>query len=302
MSRVHEEAELSPFVVYEWNAWTDFLITKVVTNALRISARLGHDTRRVMAALPADTRTFLFHLDCTRTSRFPRDRSSLVTALAGRGVKMLNVSLDDISKRRLQQVCGTIGLNTVGATRQGDPQQLVIVKTDLNSAGVRERYLSRWQRWRMGIRLSETITGREDYRVLRRCEVPPEWWNDNTLQIERYVTNCENAWYRAYVYLDRLVVSRASSEVPVKRMYHASERSNTAFVIDEDGVTSASASHPIPSTVLHAIVQLTRAARLDFGTLDLVVDESGEAFVVDLNVTPFCRDGSEEVISHLQAR
>src|SRR4051812_48250337 len=99
------------FVVYEWQAWTDFLITRIVPST-RITAGVLGSAARVLDAVPANARFFLFHVDCTVTHRFPRDRANLLSGLGRRGITVLNGSVTDISKRRLQATCVRAGLNT----------------------------------------------------------------------------------------------------------------------------------------------------------------------------------------------
>jgi hypothetical protein len=288
------------FVVYEWHAWTNFLITRVVPGATRIAAAVLGSAAQVVTAVPQTTEAFLFHVDCTFSDRFPRDRAKLIEVLEHKGISVLNGHVTDISKRRLQVVCVRAGMNTTATMESGDAHDLVIVKTNLNSAGVRERCLTWWQRWRLGIELNRTIQGRDDYRVLCRSDVPRSWWTDQTMVIERYISNSENSWFRAYIFLDRLVISRARCPHLVKRMYHGTERTNSRFLIRNGIAVPSGNDFPIPEPVLNAVVTLCSNVSLDFGTLDLACDDDGNAFVVDLNVTPFCRDGADDIIAHLR--
>jgi hypothetical protein len=286
--------------VYEWHAWTDFLITRIVPAATRITASVLGGAAKVLAAVPPTAGVFLFHVDCTFSNRFPRDRANLIAGLDRRGITVWNGQVTDISKRHLQAVCVRAGMNTTATTASGDPREMVMIKTNLNSAGVRERYLTWWQRWRLGIELNGMICGREDYRVMRRSEVPASWWLDETLVVERYISNAENVWFRASVFLDHLVISRARFAEPVKRMYQGSERTNSRFLIRDGAAAQTHDDVAIPATVVNAIVPLLSQTALDFGTLDVACDDDGNAFVVDLNVTPFCRDGSDDIITHLR--
>jgi hypothetical protein len=289
------------FVVYEWRAWTNFLITRVVPNAIRVSASVFDSAEDVVPRVPITAGMFLFHVDCTFSQRFPKDRSKLIAALTRHQVRVLNGNITNISKRYLHALCVRAGLNTAATTEAGDAAELLIVKTNLNSAGTPERGCKWWQRWMMGVRLTDDIQGREEYRVMPRREVPRPWWTDRRLVIEHYVSNASQVWFRAYVFLDRLVVSQARCRLPIKRMYHATDRTNSRFII-RDGRAVATHSDPaIPSTVLQAIVKTVAVAPLDFGTLDIGWDDDGRAFILDLNVTPFCRDGSEDIIDHLRS-
>jgi hypothetical protein len=287
--------------VYEWQAWKGFLITRLAPEATRIEATVLGSAERVLRDLPASATSLLFHIDCTFSDRFPRNRAGLVSALKRRGIAVLNGGITDISKRRLQATCVRAGLNTTAATVSGPPEELVIVKTNLNSAGLPERYLTWWQRAILGIRLNRMISDREGYLILARADVPVTCWTDPTLAIERYVFNREGVWFRAYLFRDRLVVSRARCARPIRRMYHGSDRTNSRYVISEGVAVPVRGDFAVPKGVLDAIVTLASEVRLDFGTMDIVCDDDGSAFIVDLNVTPFCRDGAEDIIEHLRA-
>jgi hypothetical protein len=75
-------------------------------------------------------------------SPFIPDASVFIDVLRQRKVSVLNCLPSDIRKRTIQSLCHDFGLPTVTVPRTGPDDELLIVKTDLNSGGRREQLLS----------------------------------------------------------------------------------------------------------------------------------------------------------------
>lgn len=292
----------SGLAVLEWNAWRGFLVGALFPGARRVPVELGDTGREVLARIPPGTHTVLPHVDLSRTGDVPRERAELVAALRERGIRVLNEHVVDITKRRLQEVCAGLGLPSTRTGPDGPPDELLLVKTDLNSGGKKERSVHPSRRRRLGIGpVSARIRGADDYRVLRRREVPPAWWDDPTLCLERYVANSRDAFYRAYVVDRQLVVSRAVSPLRVRRMEGELERTNHLFrdFAPADGTPPT----PLPAGMLETLRAFVAGFRLDYGALDLVEDEEGRSYVVDVNDTPYWgSEWQEGVLEHLAAQ
>lgn len=286
--------------VLEWNAWRGFLVGAVFPRASRVPVDPRERWERLLARVPPDARTVLPHVDLSRTGGVPRGRAELFAALRERGARVLNEHVTDISKGRIQRECARLGLPVTAAAREGDPDEWVLVKTDLNSGGRKERWLSPAERRRLGVgRLSRQLRDPGDYRVVRRRDVPPSWWSDPALSVERYVTNSRDAFYRVYVLGRQQVVSRAVSGARVRRMEGKLERRN-AFFRDFRPLGDGG---ELPPDLLDTVRAFVAGFRLDYGALDLVEDDEGRAYVVDVNDTPYWGDEVQPgVLEHLAAQ
>lgn len=208
----------------------------------------------------------------------------------------LNHRVVDISKRAVQAELARLGFAVTEAPRRGDPRELVIVKTNYNAGGKQERKLRRGRRVRLGIAPpSRVITRSRGYRVLPRADVPDAYWGDPALFVERYVSNAAGRYFRAYVLHDRLVVSTIISTRRVKKADPGLPRENHLLVRGNahDGVAE-------PLRVL--LERFTHALSLDYGTLDVVVDDAGAFHLVDVNTTPYWgrAESQSALLDHLR--
>ena len=253
--------------------------------------------------LPPDTKVFLFHIDVTFAHRVPICRPALVQALAKRGVRVLNPRVTDISKRSLQEYCRELGLNTTAATRRGDPDDLLIVKTNLNAGGWAERLLTAKQRRLAGLGdPPRAVKGQRDYKILPRKKIKPSWWDDRQLVVERYIQNRENRVYKIYLLLDRLTLSAAVDPSRIKTMEHASWRVTSLLTAAENGIQVLKQASDYPERLLDQALPFVRYLSLDFGSIEIVADDAGECYIVDLNATPSPPSIRQEgFIEHLQA-
>ena len=115
--------------------------------------------------------------------------------------------------------------------------------------------------------------------------MPAEWWDDRSLVLERYVQNTRNAWYRAFVNFSALTVCEFADTSLVKkvgssrflRSWHLNLATDDPFR-PEDGGLPGSAAEQLPLFL--------RAIGLDFGAVDLMTDDDGSAYIIDVNTTP----------------
>lgn len=252
---------------------------------------------QVLSKIPPRTDTFVFHLNCTITTRFPLERKALVDALVSRGIAPRNDHVTDISKRAIQRCCQEENLRVTLAERNGDPDERLIVKTNLNFAGSSEWALSKSDREALGISSpSNLISKPYDYFVVARKEVREDWWEDESLVCERYISNAQGRWYRAYIQGPRVVLCRLSSKMKVKKVGE-SRLEDTWFLDYTDGSNGAREDAAI--SVVHALSTFVRAFRLDFGTVDFVLDEALRPFIIDVNTTPAYNHPIDGLVEHL---
>jgi len=269
------------WVLYHWLSDSGYFIHAVVPECMRLAARVDDTMPAVLHAVPPGTTHFAFHLNCTVTGRFPEERGALVEALTSRGIRVLNGGATDISKQRVQRLCSELGLLTVTATRDGNPDEMVIVKTDLNFGGDSEWALSGEQRAALGITEGSDIIWKPNhYRVIPRREVEAQWWTDRRLVCERFVSNREERWYRAFLFLNRLAVCELLNPNQIKKVNESTVRRVWMVSLDDAAVPPDA-----PVGLMESLARFVRALPLDFGTVDVVADDAGAHYVIDVNTT-----------------
>ena len=157
----------------------------------------------------------------------------------------------------------------------------VIVKSDLNNAGLPERYCRRllardrprWQQrvmqwWEESRGRDAGMQSASDYRVYDRlADVPVALRRDSSLVVERFLPEFEDGLYhmRLYQFLgDQESCARMGAKDPVV---------NAATHCRHEAVEP----HP-------AIVELRHAMHFDYGKFDYVIHD-GQAILLDINKT-----------------
>lgn len=288
-------------VIYELHGWQGYLLAALLPDAVRLGAVVGETAGDVLRRLDRDATAFAFHLDLTRSARLPLDRPVLLRRLAGAAVGSINGAVVDISKRLVHRCCRRAGLASAAAPRHGDPDELLIVKTDYNYQGRKERLLTAEQRRRIGYPEipAQLLADRPfSYRVVARREVGDDIFSSPHLVVERYVTNRDHRFHRIYLAGPSLVVSAVIDASVLKKMPVGIARESYFFDLDQP-----LEDQPVPARIHRAAVtaaRFARAARLDFGALDLVSDDTGGMFVIDVNTTPYWGDGGHpDLLAHL---
>jgi hypothetical protein len=273
------------YVIYRWLSSGDFLVHKIVPAATIIDARVNDRVEEILARIPRDTRCFHFHLNCTVTRRFPVARDDLIEQLLARDILPINERLTDISKRAIQRKCRELGLHTTAATSEGAADELIIVKTDLNFGGDSEWALSAAERSMLGIGAASNIMWRpDDYRVIPRSEVEASWWTDPSLVCEKYIANRDNRWYRALLFFSRLVLRELVNETTIKKVGQSSTVGQWDIDMLDRGRTSPASDYP--QSLVDDLILFIRGFGMDFGAIDIVINDEGQAFIIDVNSTP----------------
>jgi hypothetical protein len=272
-------------VIYEWCAWESFLAPLLLPAAVHIPGAVEDTAEDVLARVPAGCGTFLLQINLSLSGRFPSQREELIAGLDARGIRVLNRGLADIRKSSLQRLLEREGLPSAAAPVSGPGDELLIVKTDFNYGGRYERILTPEQRRRLGIPDIEIgLSGWDDYRVLPRSEMPPEWWRDPTLVVERFIENPQGEFFRAVILGESVMVIRAYHEAMIKKVSGGDQDQN--FFIDRGRLSHLGNNSYLSADLLILIDRFLAASGLDFGSLDIMHD--GERFyVVDLNLTPY---------------
>lgn len=287
--------------IYEWRAGRGFLLPMMFPKATRLHATIGETSSDLLKRLPAEISTFLFHVNLTDTRRTPLRRRAFCRALRARGIRILNEHVTDISKHRVQQVCALAGLRTTLAARDGDPDEMLIVKTNANYGGESEKRLGADGRRRLGLSpRSRLILGYDGYLVLRRSEVRPDFWRSRHVIVERFVENRRHVFYRAHKVLDRVIVSRMVNPARIKKMLQQIRRTNWNLLLPS--LEPVEGPRPVPMHVISAVATFCAAARLDVGSIDLLEDDEGRCYVVDLNAQPYWGErGYDHMLRYLSS-
>lgn len=288
--------------IYEYMAWKGYLLPALAPGALRVTARLEQSSGDVLGQIPSSCRSFAFHINLTFAQRLPGDRLQLLDALRARGVHVWNADAVDISKRSLQAACARLGLPTVRAERAGDPDELVLIKTNYNFHGLKESGLSRAERSALGYEEPRGCIDADGgvYKVQRRSEVLDDVWKSNHWVVERYISNRSDEFHRVYLAGSSLVLSRVVDASRFKKMPEGIARTSWFFRIPT--TTSPTEGETRPELVAHQALLAARAMNIDFGALDVVSDDAGAVFVVDVNTTPYWGAGGHpELLAHLRA-
>jgi len=284
------------WVLYKWLSDSGYFLQAIVPGFTPLEAQVGDRAADVLDAVPAGTTHFAFHLNCTITHGFPEGREELVAGLRDRGIQVLNGATTDISKRRVQRLCADLGLNTAIATREGDPAERIIVKTDLNFGGDSEWALTDEQRGALGVGPgSDIIWNPNHYRVLPRREVEEAWWADPRLVRERFISNAGDCWYRAFLFLDRLAVCELHTPNLIKKVGESEVRRVWMTSLAEAAVPAGA-----PAVLVEALRRFAPAFPLDVGTIDAVVSDAGDYFLIDVNTTPAFNYPIDGVIDHMR--
>jgi hypothetical protein len=243
----------------------------------------------------------LLHLDITQDAPFIESTDTFEAFFSHQGIRLLNVRTRDIRKRTVVAFCAANGLGTLGASHGGPDDELLIVKTDLNSAGQREQVLTAEQRQRYHLPLSPgRITKPSGYFVTRRAELEAEVWNDPELVVQRYVQNSQHRFFRVYTAGHAVVISQGHLDKNIRRMEEGIRRYN--YRMWREGEKLLGDESPVPNELLRMVGIVLNRFPLDFGAVDFVEDGAGTFFLVDVNKTPFW--GAERqpgLLEHLRA-
>ncbi len=282
-------------IVYVWPTSRGYLAEKVVSQRLDIPADPADSADRISARLPDNVRTFLFHVDITDTSRYPLERARVLEMLRARSIRVLNEHATDISKRTIHALSLRLGLPCTLAVREGNPDELMLVKTNRNFGGQTERLLPRKHRRTLGLQNeSSTVKGAFNYRLLPRAQVPESWWDASDLVVERYIAHPARRLHRVSIAMDRFVFWSGIPARPIAKMRHCTDA--------REHLLRRGDSHPeLPDALLQTAYRFAEAFQLEYGSLDLMSDDTGCHYVIDANTTPYCSTASERRITFLRA-
>lgn len=282
-------------IIYDWGTRPDALLFQLLSSHRCFAAQPGEEAGRLLdALLSAPFEPLAFHLNVTLTSHWPASRLNLVTRLQAEGRAVLNSALVDISKRTLQNTCMRLGLPTTALGPSAPPETAAILKSNFNYGGQTEARLTEEQRVLLGIPdPSALITDHAGYKIGTFSDLRSMAAHDESVVIERYITNAEGRYVRTYVAGAAIVVSEAINPKPIKKMEPGLFRRNLLTWRDakEEGLTRSA---------LLQTTALAHALGMDFGTFDFVLSDDGALFAIDVNACPgWGCERQDGVLEHL---
>jgi hypothetical protein len=269
--------------VYEWRAWDTFLFPVLFKSAIRIKGDIAQKNKYILNKVKRSNSYFLFHVNLSDSSRFFEDKETLCQQLKSRNIKYLNKDVTNISKRFVQDTCLLLGLNTTRALQDGDPDDLLIIKTNDNFAGINESNLTDAQKVKLGITITSSNQNAE-YAVTKRRNIEQNIWSDSSRFIEHYISNTNNLYYRVYKINNRTAISEASEINLIKKMPDGIKRKNYYFdTLAEDSFDGERADI---KELYFIIDKFCTHIKLDFGAIDVVRNDNDQFYIIDVNNTP----------------
>ena len=276
--------------VAESEGWFGFMVEVLYPTAHRITLAPGDKVSSLVASLPSSTRGVLVNINLSHSSGF----LDLDTPWP---VPVLNAGAIDVRKRTLHTRSAALGIPSAHAPESGRPQERVIVKTTLNYAGRPERLL----RERFGARaapFTKDLSDTSEYVICRRDQVAPSTWKDPSLVVERYITNPEGLFIRAYVVGPAAVVTLAWATSDIKKLSLPQSDRRDYYFWDTAPLGPTS---QVAARALAVARPLASSLGADFCGVDCAVDVDGTVIPVDVNKTPYWGHPRQSpVLAHLR--
>jgi hypothetical protein len=295
----------SSVVVFEYRAWESYLLRAVCPNAARVRLTPGERADRLLAAIPAGARLVFMHIDLSVTDGFLTHEAEFLDGLAARGITVLNMRATDIRKRTMHDVCRARGLPLAETGREGPPDEMVVVKTNLNCGGAPERRMLTDGRQASALLLGELndqMHDSTDYQVCRRGDVPEAAWSDPSLVVERFIENPDGVLYRATVLGRATRVAAIWSDDRIKKSSAPVRKRVDYFYWQDNGThVPLGPSNDTALQVVETARRLGEAMGVDYHGTDCVMDADGALIPIDINKTPWWGDMQRPaVVEHLR--
>jgi hypothetical protein len=232
-----------------------------------------------------DAEIVCFHIDLTLRRGLPLQVANLSRRLRDQGRFVVNGDLQDISKVALAKHLKSIHLPTCEATRRGPADEALFIKTNLNFGGRKEKTLPSEIIESSNL---ATLVSREidsySYRTLARKDVPDDAWADRALFIERFVTNPADSFVRAYFSGVQIIMVVAYARGPIKKL--AGDPRDTNYVTNLEHLKGGAEDFALSDSLKATVCRFVEETPVEFGCIDIVHDDLGRYYIVDLNPTP----------------
>ncbi len=275
-------AKLANVLVYEWQAWSGFLISHLIADYCRKEAGFEDDIDDLKDALSPNIKAVLPQICLSRSIHFPGKRAELIKDLRARGLLVLNQAVTDITKRNLHALVYAAGISEARACEEGDPSEFLFIKSNLNWGGEAEQRLPENLQGKFEGFAKRSIDKHDQYYIAQRKDLDPETWHDDSIVIERYIQNDENSFYRVYAFGDAVVIVKGYTIDLIKKLC-GDKRDVNCFHTREEIAQGRTA---LPARLNNTLKKFLQQVPLDYFCLDIVHDRENY-FVIDLNLTPW---------------
>ncbi len=255
---------MTAYILEKWEGW---MAHAIYPSASIIKADVS-DTVDEFINKINDTEVF-FHIAFTYPKHFLNDRDKLIKSLEDKNIKAYNINVTDNSKRFLESFLMTSELNNPFVTKDGNPDESVIVKSNFNNFGIRDVEISKLHpNWSLPCPREK----RMKYYIKTRKDISDKEWDNPEYVIQKYITNKNNVTYRGVYHRGKSIVFVDNSNIIIKKLtstdeWHVSSTQETSKIFD-------------------ILKILSNKLKFDFFTIDVVKDNADNFFVIDLNTTP----------------
>ncbi|MDK2125429.1 hypothetical protein [Parachitinimonas caeni] len=294
-----------PSVIVAANGWGGYLASHLYpgTPVIYVSpgmhwVQVAHQVLRLTGAGP----TVLLHIDISLWGEVIDGMDDFIRLIIGSGGSVWNGRIRDTRKSSMHRVCRRNGLPSTQVldANQLSPQARVMIKTDVNALGRAEFRLEDTvlQKLGLGNIKRSRVAGMTEYPTMTVAEVPAELWQAPELLIERFVERRDGLFFRVFMAGENCILCEGKSQEIVKRINRdASERRDIRITRSMYGHEELpSIISPQQQRAFEQAIRFADAFGLDFGSLDLLIDEDNEIYIVDVNPTPYW--GDDPVYTH----
>lgn len=275
--------KVSNLLVYEWNAWDGFLVSHLVGEDRRFRANYEDGPDDLGDAITDDVDAVLMQVNLSLPSAFPANRFALLRYFHSMALPVLNGNAVNITKRYLHGVLDRARIASAQADRSGDPDEMLFVKSNLNWGGEPEQRLPESAQANYPAEIACARIARHDgYYCARRKDIGVDVWSDDTVVVERYITNPEDSFYRVYGFGESVAVVKAHSDAQLKKICGSPRDTNATYSRRE----ILSKDLGLPQDLQGVLARFLSQTSLQYFCLDIVHDLE-RAYIVDLNLTPY---------------
>lgn len=275
-------SKANALLVYHWRAWRGFLVSHMVAEYCQLEAGYHDNFDTIARFLTPNIKAVLPQINLTDASGFPKHKNALLNSIEQQGIKVLNRQTDNITKHHLHQILQQAGLRCAKASKHGDPDQQLFLKTNLNWGGELERRLPAELVPRFYDEANVVIPHWDQYQLKARQHIPEHYWDHPEVVIENYIHNEQQRFFRVYGFGCAIVVVQAFNPALIKKIINHERDQNFCCYRDElpRGIAG------LPDDLMAQITGFVQACPLDYFCLD-IVHNATEYVIIDLNLTPY---------------
>ncbi|PRC94354.1 hypothetical protein [Solimicrobium silvestre] len=230
----------------------------------------------------------LIHFDISYLGGLLNEFQGLFDAIRSNGGVIWNSGILDIRKSAVQKHAQKIGLPTLRASPEINQDTFLLLKTELNARGCPEERLPCDVLCKLGLPTLSKTACISEYPYLRAGDLSAEIWEDKNLHIERFIHRSDGIFFRVFFSGQHCILCEGQSNAVIKRMESASGRNDSLLTRDQSSdALVCLLLGSLKANVFAAAVTFSNAIELDFGAVDLVVDDDDVVYVVDVNLTPY---------------